>query len=565
MKLKTKMILLGSLPLILAVLAIYIIGNVKISKSVKEIIENDLKAVADSQSSAITQYEKNEFVIKDGELWNGDHLNISQCTDMVDQIREDSKIDVTVFYGDTRYLSSVIDEGKRVIGTKAGDAVIKAVLQNGENYFAENVDICGQDYFAYYVPLYDDSSNTPVGMVFAGTPQNTVEQEIQAILNVMLIAAIIFIIIGDLVITFVANKITKRIHFGIDLLNDLSEGNLAFTIDSSLLASKDESGDIGRAIGNLQNKLANVVGEIIKKSEEVRHSSTVLEEEAKECTTAVEQVEGAVMEIADGATMQASDTQQASDDVMQMGNMVKQTNQNVEQLKNNANDMEKMGFTASDTLKELEKVNERAKDSIGVIYEQTNTTNESVSKIGTAVSLITAIAEETNLLSLNASIEAARAGEQGRGFAVVAAQIQKLAEQSNESARQIEEIINLLMEDSQKAVATMEEVKKIMAEQNEMVGKTDAIFKDVLTGIQQAKEDIDRIAHNTETLDESRGSVVDIVQSLSSVAEQNAASTEETSAAVTQVSATVSSMAENASNLQSIAEILEQSVNIFQV
>ena len=145
-----------------------------------------------------------------------------------------------------------------------------------------------------------------------------------------------------------------------------------------------------------------------------------------------------------------------------MGDMIEKNNSQIENLNVNAEEMTKAGDSAIDTLKELETINGKTKNAIDVIYEQTNTTNESAMKIREAINLITDIAEETNLLSLNASIEAARAGEQGRGFAVVAGQIQKLAEQSNESARKIEAIVASLIEDSDKAVETMNEVRQIM-------------------------------------------------------------------------------------------------------
>ena len=124
-----------------------------------------------------------------------------------------------------------------------------------------------------------------------------------------------------------------------------------------------------------------------------------------------------------------------------------------------------MRHQAMSILKELMEVNDQTKLSIDEIYEQTNITNASAQKIKAATDIIASIAEETNLLSLNASIEAARAGEQGRGFAVVASQIQKLAEQSNDSAKQIDDITNVLIQDSTHAVDTMQGVQKIMAVQ----------------------------------------------------------------------------------------------------
>ena len=237
----------------------------------------------------------------------------------------------------------------------------------------------------------------------------------------------------------------------------------------------------------------------------------------------------------------------------------------MEELTDNANDMRKSSDEAFETLQNLEKINNQAREAIDVIYEQTNTTNESAMKIRTATSLITSIAEETNLLSLNASIEAARAGEQGRGFAVVASQIQKLAEQSNDSARQIENIIDSLIEDSQKSVATMEDVKKIMESQSESVDRTNERFTHVRNGITQSLDGVNQIADKTKRLDEARVNVVDVVQNLTAIAEENAASTEETSASVTEVSTIVYSISENAAKLKEVAEHLEQSMSIFKI
>ena len=224
-----------------------------------------------------------------------------------------------------------------------------------------------------------------------------------------------------------------------------------------------------------------------------------------------------------------------------------------------------MLFRSTSILVQLEDINYKASEAIDVIYEQTNTTNESAMKIREATSLITAIAEETNLLSLNASIEAARAGEQGRGFAVVASQIQKLAEQSNESARQIENIIDSLISDSEKAVTTMGEVKDIMNQQSENVGKTEEIFAQVKNGINGSIEGVNIIADKTKQMDDARVNVVDVVQNLTAIAQQNAASTQETSASVTEVSGIVYDISSNAEKLKAIADELEKNMKVFRI
>lgn len=333
----------------------------------------------------------------------------------------------------------------------------------------------------------------------------------------------------------------------------------------NLNARKDEVGVMSRSMTLLIDELTNVIVGIKDKSEAVMSASDALNNNSIETSTAMEQVENAVNDIAEGASSQAEDTQKATENVIIMGNMVQETNDEVQQLLEFAADMKEATDQARQILLDLEKVNNKAEEYIDIITEQTNTTNESALKINEATKLITSIAEETNLLSLNASIEAARAGEQGRGFAVVAAEIQKLAEQSNESAKHIEDIINELIIDSEKAVETMYEVKEIMRSQSEHVEQTDMAFSHIIDGVNQSIDGINRISEKTDQLDSARVNVVDVVQELTAIAEENAAGSQQTSASVTEVSAIVTDISDKSTSLKQIASDLEKSIDIFKV
>lgn len=376
-------------------------------------------------------------------------------------------------------------------------------------------------------------------------------------------AIVIFIVLG--IISFlIASKMTRPIVEITNVIKRFSSLNFAESPTTIRISKrKDETGQMARAIGDLREKLVTIVSHIKSQSELLYNASTELDTNASHTTSTVGNVETAVNEIATGATNQASETQKATDDIVNMGNMIEHTNSQVENLTNTANLMRESSEEAAATLKELDNINQQAIASIDVIYEQTNITNISALKIKEATTLISSIAEETNLLSLNASIEAARAGEAGRGFAVVASQIQKLADQSNESANQIDQIIHALIEDSEKAVKTMDEVKTIMNLQSENVHKTGQVFKQVRDGISSSISGVGEIATKTTQLDKARGDVVDVVQNLTAIAQQNAASTEETSASVMEVSNVMQEIMENANRLKEIASILEENMNSF--
>ena len=376
-------------------------------------------------------------------------------------------------------------------------------------------------------------------------------------------AIIIFIVLG--IISFlIASKMTRPIVEITNVIKRFSSLNFAESPTTIRISKrKDETGQMARAIGDLREKLVTIVSQIKSQSELLYNASSELDTNASHTTSTVGNVETAVNEIATGATNQASETQKATDDIVNMGNMIEHTNSQVESLTSTANLMRESSEEAAATLKELDNINQQAIASIDVIYEQTNITNISALKIKEATTLISSIAEETNLLSLNASIEAARAGEAGRGFAVVASQIQKLADQSNESANQIDQIIHALIEDSEKAVKTMDEVKTIMNLQSENVHKTGQVFEQVRDGISSSISGVGEIATRTTQLDKARGDVVDVVQNLTAIAQQNAASTEETSASVMEVSNVMQEIMENANRLKEIASILEENMNSF--
>jgi methyl-accepting chemotaxis protein len=322
---------------------------------------------------------------------------------------------------------------------------------------------------------------------------------------------------------------------------------------------------MGKALMELRDSLIQVVEDIKSKSAQVLDAAASLDKDASETATTIEQVESAVNDIADGATSQADETQKATEHVITMGNMVKDTNAEVSNLLAFAEEMQECTTQARNILKELEQINQRAGENIDIIAEQTNTTNAAAQKISEATHLITSIAEETNLLALNASIEAARAGEQGKGFGVVATEIQKLAEQTNQSAVKIEEIVDELLADSTKAVETMYEVKEIGRIQSDYVDQTQNAFAQVASGVDQSINGINRISEKTIQLDEARTNVVDIVQNLTAIAEENAAGTEQTSASATEVSSIVEDITGKSSAMKSIAKELEEGMNIFKI
>jgi methyl-accepting chemotaxis protein len=563
MKMQSKMLAMSLLPLIILGLTTIIWGNARIKEVVTENIENGLRGTAVAVRNAIDYADEGEYHVEDGTLYKGE-FDVTNVTDMADHIQTSADTDITVFYGNTRYMTSILDaQGNRAIGTTASEEVTGKVLDGQQEYFSSDANVNGAAYFGYYIPIMENGNS--VGMVFAGMPQADAKAQINKIISLIAGIMVLFVFLFSASTILVVKSMAKGLICGTSALEQVATGKLNVELNSKFAERKDEIGQISRAVQKLKQEITTVITEIMGNSKELHESSSLLDEKTSASMEHINQIERAVDEIAQGAGSQAQETQSATENVIAMGNMIEDTSKEITTLNENAKQIKTLGQDAVTTIEELQKINHKTKESIDVIYDQTNTTNTSAQRIKEATALITEIAEETNLLSLNASIEAARAGEQGRGFAVVAGQIQKLAEQSNESARQIEEIINSLLEDSGKAVETMESVKEIMDKQNINVQKTNDQVRQVIGQVDESIAAIDRIAQQSGKLNEARLVITDTVQNLTAVAEENAAGTQESAASVAQIGELIRDIAQIAGEQKKIADKLKENMSIFEL
>lgn len=561
---------------VLPMLALMVIITLFAMNALRDGMENEalggLSLLCQSVSASYDAIDSGDYHMEGDLLYKGEYC-ITEDEAAIDSFTSGSEADVTLFYGDTRRATSLRDitSGERIVGTTASDAVVAAVLQNGEDFKSTDVTINNQSYYAYYKPL-KNSDGQIVGMVFAGEPSADVNANIMAqVMRIVGIAVVILIVSMIVCILLVKGMAAIVVHAGM-LLGKISEGDLRLQLDEraqkvsdKAKTRSDEIGVMLASMNGLVNKLQTLVGNIKKTTDELLQSGENLEMMASQTSTTTDEIAHAVEDVAKGAVTQAEDIESATTEVNNMGALIAKIVQKVQELNEVSKSIKKADDESEEIINELDASNDRTLEAVKKIGVSVRTTNDSVKKIQEAVNLITAISSETSLLSLNASIEAARAGEAGRGFAVVASQISKLSEDSNNSAKTIEDIIHQLSIDSEASVEIMAEVSEIIELQKKKLDETKAKFADVSKGIDMSIEETKSIHEQTKVCDEARIRVTDVIQNLSAVAEQNAASTQETNASMEELNATINLLAESAGDLKDIAETLQKDVSFFNV
>ena len=565
MKLRAKIVLLALLPAFLVSIVHYISSTYQLEKGTTEEAYEGMHATAVMASTVLDSIGNGTYQVKDDNLYKGD-INLSQDEGFLDNLKEKSGYDATLFFGDTRYLTTLTDEkGNRQLNTKASDALINEVLKGGNDYQNDDVDVLGTRYACYCSPIYQTGSNDIVGMLFIGKDYDEMHAIVHNTRVWLRYMALFMTIIITVVVYPIAFILVKNITKGISYVTQIEEGHLGFDMDQKLLTRKDVVGDLCRSIQVLEQRLFDIITDVKKQCDVLSEATDYSSKQTEDAISSVMQIDKTIQDIANTSNVQAQNAASAGESVAEMGNMIENTGEQVDALTNTTNTMSEASNQAKAILNELNENMKEVREAVKVVSGQTSQTHVSVQEVGKMTQVITDIANQTTLLSLNASIEAARAGEQGKGFAVVASEIQQLAEQSNNAATEIQDTLRKLWEDSDSSVATMNEVEKIIQEQDKKISNTNDIFQTVEDNIEHSICGIEEIKTKTHALNQTREKTVQVVQDVASSAQENAASTEETSAFTNQVTEKVSGIETAMNNIQNVIQELEKSIQVFSL
>lgn len=392
--------------------------------------------------------------------------------------------------------------------------------------------------------------------------ESELSKDTKSILQINSLLSLLVAVIAIALSFIISNGLSKNIKKLKEVFATASKGDLSSYIE---VRSKDEIGELASDYNSMIKNIGELLSSAKSTSNVVLETASNLSSMAEDTTSSISQVSFAVVNIAQGATNLAENSQ---DSAMGIGELSKK----LDDIANISNEMDTVSKNTKDlsnqgihTVNTLINKNSESMESSTKVAEIISDVDNSVKEISTISDAISAITDQTNLLSLNASIEAARAGEAGKGFAVVADEIRKLAEQSKNSTEQIKSIIEKIQFKASTAVEAMDSTQKISAEQTVAVSKTEQIFTDILTSIISLTEKVHNVKNSIEDMQNQKQVLVAQVESNSAISEETASSTEEVTASTEEVTATMEQFTQHTEELQDLAEKLKQEIDKFKV
>ncbi|MFP4661921.1 MAG: methyl-accepting chemotaxis protein [Halanaerobiales bacterium] len=502
-----------------------------------------------------------EEILNSGSQWltgiNGNYENVFYMRRMMD-LRSSRAFGVMVYVVKSEVFNRIIREAEFSEG-----AEVRLFDQDGYIITALNEELQGQEYSGPIdfeqeteystvdnrLLAYATTSNN--WRLLSSVPVSSLMTNIYRVGYTTFIMAVGFGLLAIILGLIIASGISNPLQKIMDLMSKVENGDLTVSSD---LEGKNEIGQLSSSFNTMIKNIRELINNTRRISDTVLRDTGVINEVSKQSYSSAQQVSESIETISIGAQEQADEAQSSTEVMELLAERIGNVNNYIKSVLEVAREIKITSRNAGDTVNELNEKSNTTAEMSNRVKEDINILNNKALEISKIVDLIDNISEQTSLLSLNASIEAARAGAAGKGFGVVAEEIKHLAEQTGEATQTIASIVEEILKESQNTVEEFEKANQFFEEQNTSVHETEQAFKAIISSLDTITEEVSRVNNAIAEINDYKNKAVDEIVSISSIAQEAAASTEEvTAASEEQVS--------SADQLANLASELEQTVN----
>ena len=561
MGLKQKSVFAINAAIIFACICMGVLGYMSASSGFSKALEMKAEGDAGALIEIINYRYPGDWKIEDGELFKGD-TKFDGADKIVDELATVTGGKVTIFKGDTRIVTNVKDAaGSRQVGTKASQAIIDAVLNKGENFLG-TANVVGEEHYAAYRPL-KDSAGKNIGMLFVGVSVHEMDDVTSSLITSIIVAMLVIVVICAVVSNFFVSKILGTLDAVVKAMDKISNGDLR--IDDIKIETQDEIGTLAEEINAMKNKLKGILTKIAASSHSVAGSAEELTASTQQGADAIHSMANSAIEMNEDSAAQLGTIDNLREKLQNMRKRMDDLAKMTEAMDMVAMSSAKSTVLGQEKMATANKVMEHISKQVYNSVEVVGNLGKRSDAIGEIVKTISSIADQTNLLALNAAIEAARAGEHGRGFAVVADEVRKLAEQSGTAAGNIAQLIYTIQRETAEAVKTITSGTEGVKDGVEALATATEAFKKI--GVQVEKLTIN-VANSTTGIEDVNAANNEIAKAFDhtqKVAEKSNDTATTISAVAEEQTAMINEIADSSKSLAKLADEMQNAVSTFKL
>lgn len=562
MGLKTKLVITVNAIVMVASIILGVIGYLRAEESFVRAMQLKVGSDVNSFAEILNSRYPGDWNLRNGVLYKGDY-KIEGREDLIDEFSKIFDGQATIFKDDTRIITTMRNaSGARIVNSKVSPFIVQKVIKEKKPYLGKMNDELLDEHYAGYLPI-KDASGSVLGMLFVGFKVGDMNKTIEDMVFSMGVTVVIIVFFGIFFSSTIIGGQMEQIKDIADNMKKIASGNLR-TPDLRI-RTRDEFGALANSVNDMKINLKNLLTKIAECSERIISSGKKLTDSTERANESIHTVAGSMDVLTQGTFEQEQTIKALEEKFKEMTDKMdglSETALQMQQVADDSSSSANAGKTKVDiSIEMMKNIEKQVGSSAKVIGELGKRSDE----IGQIVETISGIADQTNLLALNAAIEAARAGEHGKGFAVVADEVRKLAEQSGSAATTIGKRIALIQADTESAVAAIEQGTRSVAEGTQSVAETGEAFVGIMAQSAKLTTNVEKTLGDIGAVFMSNEEIFSAITKVREIAEKSNDNANEVSIATKEQTATMKAVDSARKVLLDLADEMQGEVARFKL